>query len=106
MDVLAPVNNDKTTIARSIKAEILYTIMETGFCEPPKTVTNSTSKPMKHSVRPSATHSIVIIRLLSSDIDPKPLTIDLVGTIWAIPHRVIRTEPVYSIMSFIMGIPS
>lgn len=81
IDVLAPVNKLNPAIITSIKADILYTIMETGFCDPPQIVMNSTSKPMKHSVRPSAVHSIVMIRLLSSDIGPKPLTTDLVGII-------------------------
>ena len=70
-----------------------------------KTVTSNTSTPIKHNVIPSAIDSVVIIRLLSSDIPPKPLTIDLVGTIWSIPHRKIKTEPPYRSMSFIIGIP-
>jgi hypothetical protein len=66
-----------TTI--NIRADALYTIMDTEFWAPLKMAMNNTSKPMKHSVRPSAAHSIVMIRLFPSDTDPKPSTIDSVG---------------------------
>jgi len=65
----------------NIKADALYTIMDTEFWAPLKMVINNTSKPMKHSVRPSAAHSIVMTSLFSSDIDPKPSTTDFVGII-------------------------
>jgi hypothetical protein len=45
----------------NIKADALYTIMDTEFWAPLKMVINNTSKPMKHSVRPSAAHSIVYL---------------------------------------------
>ena len=65
----------------NIRADALYMIMDTEFWAPLKMVMNNTSKPMKHSVRPSAAHSIVMISLFSSDTDPKPSTIDFVGMI-------------------------
>lgn len=100
IDVCAPVKRLNTAKTISIIADILYTIIETGVYLPPKIVTNSTSKPMKQRVRPSAIHSIVMIRLLSCDISPKPVTIDFVGTMWEMPHNVITAEPMYkSILS-------
>jgi hypothetical protein len=80
-DVFAPVNKVNPAMVISIKADIVYTLIAAGFCDPLKMVTKVTSNPVKHSVRPSAVHFIVTIRLLSSDIDPKSSTMDLVGTI-------------------------
>jgi hypothetical protein len=65
----------------NIKADALYTIMDTEFLAPLKMVIDNTSKPMKHSVRPSAAHSIVMISLFSFDIYPKPSTTDFVEII-------------------------
>ena len=93
IDVLAPVNRLNIAITNSITADTLCTISEAGFCVPLERVINSTSRPMKTNVRPSAIHSIVMILLLSSDIDPKPLTIDLDGLMCAIPQSVIIIEP-------------
>lgn len=72
MDVFAPVNPVSTAIAISIPADARYTITETGLGNPTDLVIDSVSAPMKHSVSPSATHSILISCLLSSDIAPKP----------------------------------
>jgi len=96
IDVRAPVSEVHIAITTSIPAEALYTTAETGAYEPPKTVTISVSKPMKHSATPSATHFIAIIRGLSLDIPPKPLTTDFIGTIWAMPHTKIIAEPTYN----------
>jgi hypothetical protein len=65
----------------NIKADAYYTIMDTEFWAPLKMVINNASKLMKHSVRPSAAHSIVMISLFSSDIDPKSSTTDFVGIV-------------------------
>ena len=72
MDVFALVNPVSTAIAISMPADARYTIMETGLGSPPRVVIDRVSAPMKHIARPSATHSILIMRLLSSDIAPKP----------------------------------
>jgi len=89
IDVFAPVNPVSTAIAISMPADARYTITETGSGNPTDLVIDSVSAPMKHIARPSATHSILMMRLLSSDIAPKPWTTDLVGTIWAMPHMRI-----------------
>jgi len=44
-------------------------------------------------------------KFVASDIGPNPLTIDLVGIIWAIPHRVVTIEPIYSVMPLVVSIP-
>jgi len=62
MDVLAPVKEDNPAIKMSIKAHNRYTRMETGFWLPPQMLTHSTRRPMKQSAKPSAIHSMVMIR--------------------------------------------
>ena len=89
----------------NIKADALYTIVNTEFGAPLKMVIDNTSKPTKHSVRPSAAYSIVMISLFSYDIDPKRSTTDFVEIIWDIPHRVITIEPAYGSVLLIVGIP-
>lgn len=81
IDVFAPVNKDNPARTMSIRPDVLYTIIETGFFYPAKMVVIRTSSPMKHNVRPSVIHSMVIIRLLSFEMAPKLSTMDLVGTI-------------------------
>jgi hypothetical protein len=65
----------------NIKADALYTIMDTEFWAPLKMAMNNTSKSMKLSVRPLAAHSVAISGLFSSDIDPEPSTTDFVGMV-------------------------
>ena len=65
-------NRVGTAIAISMLADARYAIMETGFGNPPRVVIDGVSAPMKHVARSHATHSILITRLLSSDIVPKP----------------------------------
>src|SRR3972149_2124251 len=48
--------------------------------------------------------SMANIFLLSSDISPKPLTMALVGIIWAMPHRMIIADPEYISASFITAV--
>jgi hypothetical protein len=73
------VKND--TIARriSIVALALITKIVVGVAVPIKMVTHKTSIPRKHKNKPSATHSIRIICLLSFEISPNPSTIFCVG---------------------------
>ncbi|MCP8310616.1 MAG: hypothetical protein L6N94_03865, partial [Candidatus Methylarchaceae archaeon HK01M] len=80
-DVLPPVSPVNPAITISIKADAVKTVADTRFCDSLKAVTSNTSRPMKTNVIPSAIHSIVMIRLLSTDNGSKPLTICLVGTI-------------------------
>lgn len=79
--VLAPVKAVNIATTMSIKADSLYTITDTGSSEPPNTVTDTTSRPIKIIVNPSAIHSCTRIHLLSSEIGPKPLMTDLVTAI-------------------------
>ena len=94
-EVLEPVNAVHIAILISIPAEILNTIRDTLFVVPPRILIKRTNKPIKQSVNPSATHSIIIIFLLSDEIVPKLLTIPLTGMIWAIPHPMMIIEPIY-----------
>lgn len=80
MGVLAPVSPVQPAITSSIKADARYTITETGLADPARRVVQSANMPIKHRVRPSATHSIVMMSRLSSVIAPKPSTTDWVGT--------------------------
>jgi hypothetical protein len=96
IEVFAPVTNVSTAITTSIHAAALYTITETRLRGPANNVTKRTRKPKKQSVKPSAIHSMVIIRLLSSETDPKPATTDLVGMRCPIPHKKIPTEPIHN----------
>jgi len=70
--VMQTANKVSTAIAINMPADARYTIMETGLGNPPRVVIDRVSAPMKHIARPSATHSILMMRLLSSDIAPKP----------------------------------
>jgi len=71
----------------NIKADALYTIMDTEFWPPLKMVINNASKPMKHSVGPSAAHSIVMTGLFSSKgpLFVKVLFPDPAGTFLPVP---------------------
>jgi hypothetical protein len=42
---------------------------------------------------PSIIHSMVMIRLLSTDISTNPETTDLVGKRWATPQNEMNAEP-------------
>ncbi|HUU29360.1 MAG TPA: hypothetical protein VM123_16275 [archaeon] len=105
-EVLAPVSKLNPAMTMSINADALYTMTDTGFRVPTDIATGRTSKPIKHGVRPSAIHPIVTIRRLSSDICPKPSTTGFVGTIWAIPHRVIKINPVNNNIGLITSLYS
>ncbi len=54
----------------------------------------NTSTPIKHRVIPSAIHSMVMMRRLSSERGPNPLTIPGVGRRCPTPQRKITAEPV------------
>jgi hypothetical protein len=56
-------------------------------------VTIALIDPIKIRAIPSTIHSMVIIRLLSTDISPNPETTDLVGKRWATPQNDITAEP-------------
>jgi hypothetical protein len=56
-------------------------------------VTAAVIEPINIRATPSTIHSIVMIRLLSRDIFPKPETTDFVGKRWAIPQNAMNTEP-------------
>lgn len=91
---LAPVKDERIAIITSTAEEIQKTIWGISVVTSPKIVTKITSVPIKMKVIPSAIHSIFIICLLSLDISPNPLTIDLVGKMWAIPQTIIKPEPI------------
>jgi hypothetical protein len=78
----------------SIQAAARYTTTETKLWGPANEVTRKTSTPIKQSVRPSAIHSIVIMHLLSAEMDPKPATTDFVGMRCPIPQKKITTDPI------------
>lgn len=81
MEVRAPVNSVHAAITNNINEEPLHTIKDARFGGPPRSVVANTSVPMKHSVRPSATHAIAIILLLSRERGPNPFTTAFVGMI-------------------------
>jgi hypothetical protein len=105
IDVLAPVKKDNSAKITSNMIQAQYTITDTELAGPARRVRKNTNRPAKHSVKPSAIHSMVIIRRLSTDISPNPRTMDFVGAIWAIPQRVIIMDPVYSRIVLIMTPP-
>jgi len=106
IDVLAPVNRVITARITSIKADILYRLMERELLEPPKTVIRRTNRPIDQSVRPSEIQVWVMSRLLAVEMGPKPATTFLVGTMRATPQMLINTEPTYSTAWFMMEILS
>jgi len=59
--VHAPDSEVHIAITTSIPADVLYATAETWFCEPPKIVTSSVTKPIKYNLTPSAAHSTVMI---------------------------------------------
>jgi hypothetical protein len=97
--VRAPVNTVSIAIAINTPAHAQKIILITGSPVPINTVTSSVSAPIKQSVNPSAIHSMMIIFLLSDEISPKFLTIDLMGIMWAMPHRKMIIAPVISRIS-------
>jgi len=74
-DVLKIVRKEIIASKISIKPHALITKTVVGVMVPIKTVIHKTSIPIKHKNKPSATHSIRIICLLSFEILPKPSTI-------------------------------
>lgn len=94
IDVRAPVNSETKAITTSITPDALYTRTDAGFSVPSKAVTRITRTPMNDNARPSMTHSIAKIRLLSSVIGPNPFMMALVGiAMCAIPHKAIIADP-------------
>ncbi len=77
--VLKIVRKDIIASRISITAHALITKTVVGVIVPINTVIHNTNMPIKHKNKPSATHSINIIRLLSFEISPKPSTIFCVG---------------------------
>lgn len=77
--VLAPVKECHTAMITRKAAAEKYTSFETSSSGPAAIVTSATRQPTKARLIPSPTHSIVMMRLLSWDISPKPRTTPLVG---------------------------
>jgi hypothetical protein len=96
LEVLAPVNAVHVAMTINIPADILNTIRESSLVVPPRILVKSANAPIKQSVNPSATHSIKMNFLLSSEISPKPFTTVLAAIIWAIPHPMVIIEPIYN----------
>ena len=77
--------NKKTAVRRKTKLEIILSWF--------KKVDPAHKSPIKIRKIPSIIHSIVMIRLLSVVISPKPLTTDFVGNKCAIPQIIVIVEP-------------
>ena len=90
--ILKPVNNETADIRLSITKESVYTVFEMR-CAWSMMVTEMTKMPMKIRVKPSPIHSMAIILLLSAEISPNPMTMDLVGKRWAMPQIRGIDEP-------------
>jgi hypothetical protein len=92
--ILNPVKRETSVRASNPDEESRKTAFETG-ARGSMNATVATRSPIKIRATPSTTHSIVIIRLLSSLISPNPLTTDLVGKRRATPQRVVNPAPEY-----------
>ena len=79
IEVLAPLNELQIAMTKRITAAETKTKFAAAVLWPITSVVTSTRKPGKTSVIPSATHSIVRMRILSVDKVPNPATTDLVG---------------------------
>jgi hypothetical protein len=99
--ILKPVKRE--TIERRLRAttEIEYTTTETAEVRS-MTVAARTTEPMDIRAIPSVIHSMVMMRLLSSEIEPNPFTTDPVGKRWAIPHTMGSKDPIQRKTAFAM----
>jgi len=93
-EFLNPVNNE--TMDKTFRAanEVQYTALETKLVRS-RYVATATRRPIKIRATPSVIHSIVIMRLLSNEMSPKPRTTFRVGNRCAIPQPNSRNEPIY-----------
>lgn len=91
--VRLPVRSVHTAMTRLMMPHACKARTAVGSLKPTLMVRSVAREPMKHKIIPSATHSMVMIFLLSSEIGPKPLTTAIVGTMWAIPQTTSRRDP-------------
>ena len=105
LEVLAPVSAVQIAMTINTPADILNTTRDSSLVVPPRILVKSTSTPMKQSVNPSATHSIKMNFLLSSEMSPKPFTTALAAIICAIPHPMLIIEPIYNKTFAIICLP-
>ena len=104
-EVFAPVSAVHIAITSSIPAEILNTTRETSLVVPPRIFVKITSTPIKQRVNPSATHSIKMNFLLSSEMSLNPFTTTLAANMWAIPHPMVIIAPAYNNIFATISLP-
>jgi hypothetical protein len=93
-EFLKPVNSETTDNTFRTTMVLVYTAFERRDV-PSKYVVIPTRRPMKIRATPSVIHSIVIMRLLSIEISPKPWTTLDVGNRCAIPQPNSNKEAAY-----------
>ena len=89
---LYPVNNETSESAFKAPNDVQYTPRETRLFGS-RYVTSAMRTPMNMRATPSVIHSIVMMRLLSSEISPKAETTFRVGNKWAMPQPNVKNEP-------------